>query len=164
MPPGCRTGQAQPGEVGRSSCRSGAKETGAGAGTCSTAAPRVKVNLKPGPSRLSKQKQRLAQADEYSLPPETQSQRPCIYPEARVLLRPPAWRRESQGKSRVGEHGNLSPQFPHSRVSGCTRQLRPRSPSPISSSKETPTPLQHGPPPGHCPGHCWERVKGRCSL
>ena len=46
------------GELGRSSCAAGAEKQ-VQDGTCSAVAPGVKVNLKPSPSRLSKQ--RLAQ-------------------------------------------------------------------------------------------------------
>ena len=80
----------------------GARETGAGAGTCSAAAPGVKVNLKPSPSRLSKQKQRPDQADEYSLPQKSNPSAPAPTQKSGSSGDRLGRKRKPQGKSGAG--------------------------------------------------------------
>lgn len=109
---GAVPGRLRPGELGRSSCAAGARETGAGAGYLLTVPPGVKVNLKPSPSRLSKQKQRPTWADEYSLPQKSNPSAPAPTQKPGSSRDRLARRRKSRGKSRTGGRGT-----PHSSVS-----------------------------------------------
>lgn len=97
-----RQARLRPGELGRSSWTAGARETGAGAGTCSAAAPGVKVNLKPSPSRLSKQKQRPDRADEYSLPQKSNPSAPAPTQKPGSSGDHLSRKRKPQGKSGAG--------------------------------------------------------------
>lgn len=126
-------------------------------------APGVKVNLKPGPSQLRKQKQRPAQADEYSSAQKSN-------PSAPASTQKPAssWDHQARGPNLKGRLGWGSPgasflSFPAPRGPGCTLRPSPKPPPPILSSKEVQTPLQLRPPPGCCQGTTEKGLRARCS-
>lgn len=117
------------------------------------------MNLKPSPSRLSKQKQRPARPDEYSLPQK---------PNPRAGTHPgscrdrPAGRRKSPGKPGVGGGGE-----PLSSVSPlCSAWLlaarRQGHPHPAHAPRRF-RPLSSHNKAWTLPRHNRERVKGRCS-
>lgn len=90
------------------------------------------MNLKPGPSQLSKQGQRLVQADEYSSPQKSN-------PSASASTQKPvsSWDHHAGGlnlKGRLGWGAREPPEFPCSSVSGCTLKPSRKPPLPIISS------------------------------
>lgn len=103
MPPGChaRQGSGQKSWVGAVHGR--CKRNRCKSGTCPTAAPGVKVNLKPSPSRLSKQKQRPDRADEYSLPQKSNPRAPAPTQKLGSSRDRLCRKRKPQGKSGAGE-------------------------------------------------------------
>lgn len=72
---------------------------------CCAAAPGVKVNLKPGPSQLSKQKQRLAQADEYSSPQKSNPSAPASTQKPGSSWDHQAGERNPKGRMGLGRTG-----------------------------------------------------------
>lgn len=151
----------RPGELGGSSCTAGARETGAGAGTCSTAAPGVKVNLKPSPSRLSKQKQRPDRADEYSLPQKSNPSAPAPTQKPGSSRDRLSRKRKPQGKSGAGETREPLSCFPTLMGLVAPPSCSQGHPHPFHAQKRLrPSPAQTL--PGLCPWHSRERVK-HCS-
>lgn len=129
---------------------------------CFAAAPGVKVNLKPSPSQLSKQQQRLAQTDEYSLAQKSN-------PRAPAATQKPgsSWDHHARGPNLEGhlEWGAREPPSsvssrPHSPVSGCTLKPSPKPPTTILSSKELKPLSPAWAATRMLPGHYRERVKG----
>lgn len=160
-----RQARLRRGDLGGSSCAAGARETGAAAGTCPTAAPGVKVNLKPSPSRLSKQKQRPDLADEYSLAQKSNPSAPAPTQKPGSSRDHLSRKRKPQGKSGAGETRKPLSCFPI--LMGLA------APAPTNRSQGHPHPFHASkklrPSPartlsGRCPRHNRERVKCRCSL
>lgn len=70
------------------------------------------MNLKPGPSQLSKQKQRLAQADEYSSPQKSNPSAPASTQEPGSSWDHQAGGRDPEGRLGLGRTGASLLSFP----------------------------------------------------
>lgn len=120
------------------------------------------MNLKPSPSRLSKQKQRPDRSDEYSLPQKSNPRAPAPTQKPGSSRDRLCRKRKPQGKSGAGETREPLSCFPT--LMGLV--------APPSHSQGHPHPF-HAPKRlrpslawsvlGRCPRHNRERVKHRCS-